>query len=451
MDKIRRWLYLPIDVKVREIEAKIFLAFRAAGRGYNVVLGQKQKFPSVMSCYSAGYYLGFGAMESFKSEYRNFIKRGHGIILVDEEGLVTHREAIYIRNRLVPDLLAQAKAFLAWGDKQAELVRRTRPEYASQVLSSGNPRFDVLRLEQRYLYTEQVQKLQKEHGDFILISSSFGSCNHYTGRDRYLQSLREKKVIQNDEDFDYYSRYFQYRFEMMQEFLKALPLLRIAFPGNRIIVRPHPSENIETWKVHTNKLENVHVLHEGSAIPWLLAAGAVVHNFCTTSLEAFALGRSPIAYRPIFDENLETPLPSLASIEAFSAEELVEKIRDSLEGKADPRRSEKEKIVGEYIANLSGPYACDVLLDHLEGAALPSSPFNALAPILHSLRKVAEKTKAMLKGEGKNSYVAHKFPGLDIKEVRDLARRMENIPGQYSNLPMRMIHENCVLIEGMRK
>src|SRR5690606_30231129 len=126
--------------------------------------------------------------------------------------------------------------------------------------------------------------------DFILINSNFGSCNHFSGGDAYLKSLHDKKIITTEQEKDYFERYFSYRRLVMDEILAVLPTLRSAFPQARIVIRPHPSENAETWKRHAGHLENVHVIHEGSAIPWLLAAGAIIHNFCTTSLEAFALG-----------------------------------------------------------------------------------------------------------------------------------------------------------------
>ena len=450
MTKTSRWLYLPIDVKVREIEAKTFLALRAALRGFNVVIGQKQKFPSIMSCYPAGHYLGFGAIESYKGEYAKLRAHGHGILLQDEEGLVTHSEKIYIRNRLRPDVLELGEAFIAWGQHQADLIARERPAHRGLALVSGNPRFDVLRPEQRHLYKDEVARLKNQHGDYILINSSFGSCNHYTGKDNYLESLRTKKVIQNEEDFAYYSRYFQYRYDMMQEFLKILPFLRATFPGNRIIIRPHPSENIATWKKHADQLEDVHVIHEGAAISWLLAAGAIIHNFCTTSLEAFALGLAPIAYRPIIDESMETPLPTIASIEARTGGKLIEKTRLVLQGQGDPQRRDKVKILSDYIANLSGPYASDVLLDRLEDLPLSPAPEDAAAPLMHMARKMAEKAKAVLSGQGKNSYVTHKFPGLEINEIRDLALRMETARGEYAHLKMKKLHDNCILIEGVR-
>ncbi|MCC7305659.1 MAG: hypothetical protein IT558_05300 [Alphaproteobacteria bacterium] len=446
MAKSSLWLYLPIDVKVREIEAKTFLALRAARRGYNVVIGQKQKFPSILSCYPAGHYLGFGAIENFKKEYKNLHRRGHGIILQDEEGLVTHSEAMYIRSRLDPETLALGEIFVAWGQAQADLFTKHRPQHTGILSIAGNSRFDVLRPEQRFLYDMEVRKLKEAHGDFILINSNFGSCNHYMGAEKYLQSLRDKKIIRNEADFDYYSRYFAYRRIVMQEILKALPALRAAFPDTRIIIRPHPSENVDTWKKHTGNLGNIHVIHEGSPVPWLLAAGAILHNFCTTSLEAFALGLSPIAYRPLIDEALETPLPSLASIEARSQDDLIAAIKFILSGQRDPARSEKTKALSEYIANLEGTYASDTILEKLETLPLQARPLDAAAPLLHTARKAAEKAKVLLTGQGKSSYVTHKFPGLGISEIRDLARRLEKAPGEYAGLRMKKIHDNCVLI-----
>ncbi len=442
-----RWLYLPIDVKVREIEAKTFLALQAARRGYHVMIGQKQRFPSVMDCYPPGHYLGFGSIENFKAEYIRLRRRGHGIMLQDEEGLVTHSEKIYVRNRLRPDVLELGEMFIAWGDVQAGLLKTHRPEHAGIAVVAGNPRFDVLRPEHRHLYDADVKKLKAQYGDYIIINSSFGSCNHYTGRENYLQSLRDKKVIQSEEDFAYYTRYFQYRLSMMQEFLKAMPTLRSAFPQTKIVIRPHPSENVDTWKNATKDLGDIYVIHEGSAIPWLLGAGAIIQNFCTTSIEAFALGLSPIAYKPIYDQELETPLPSLASIEAHSQEELIDVVRDRLAHKPDADRARKEEIVRAYVANISGPPASDTILNALDKLQLRRGMIGCVGPLLHGLRKAAEKAKVTLLRQGKSEYITHKFPGLELEEMRGIAKRMGATADELSRLKMRKLHEGCILIE----
>ena len=37
----RRWLFLPIETKVRELDGKLLLAATAAERGWGVILGHK--------------------------------------------------------------------------------------------------------------------------------------------------------------------------------------------------------------------------------------------------------------------------------------------------------------------------------------------------------------------------------------------------------------------------
>ncbi len=53
-----------------------------------------------------------------------------------------------------------------------------------------------------------------------------------------------------------------------------------------IIVRPHPSENHEKWCEVLPEHEKVIVKHEGNVLPWLMAAQVVIHNSCTTGIEA---------------------------------------------------------------------------------------------------------------------------------------------------------------------
>src|SRR3546814_6633752 len=66
-----------------------------------------------------------------------------------------------------------------------------------------------------------------------------------------------------------------HRWRSVHAFLEMLvPRADALGPGRSIVVRPHPSESHEAWLAAAGGRANVHVLHEGTIIPWLLAAEA---------------------------------------------------------------------------------------------------------------------------------------------------------------------------------
>ena len=66
MNNKKKWLYLPIEVKVRELDAKLLLSYYALREGYRVVLGEHQMVELAANTlpkgvfFSKGYTHGYG-------------------------------------------------------------------------------------------------------------------------------------------------------------------------------------------------------------------------------------------------------------------------------------------------------------------------------------------------------------------------------------------------------
>lgn len=73
-----------------------------------------------------------------------------------------------------------------------------------------------------------------------------------------------------------------------------LPTLSKQFSDYTIIVRPHPSELIDTWIDAANGLDNVKVIREGAVGPWIQGSEFIIHNGCTTAIESYLLEKPVI-------------------------------------------------------------------------------------------------------------------------------------------------------------
>ena len=69
------------------------------------------------------------------------------------------------------------------------------------------------------------------------------------------------------------------------EYIKAIKYLSENNQDYDIVLRPHPKENIETWKIMLQDIPNTHVIRDGSIEVWIKNAFAVMHNSCTSALE----------------------------------------------------------------------------------------------------------------------------------------------------------------------
>ena len=68
-------------------------------------------------------------------------------------------------------------------------------------------------------------------------------------------------------------------------FIEAIHYLAYKNENYDIVLRPHPLENLDAWKVYLNGVPNVHVIREGPINPWINKAFAVMHNSCTSAIE----------------------------------------------------------------------------------------------------------------------------------------------------------------------
>ena len=139
---------------------------------------------------------------------------------------------------------------------------------------------------------------------------------------------------------------------MMLKMMDLIVSLSKRFPDETIIVRPHPSEDVRTWKKFAEKFPNVKVLREGALNPWLLNADLVLQNNCTSAIESMFMHVPCISYRPMTDKRFDQPLPNYLSKNVFTEEEaisVVEKILSGSEVAFDFETYENRSK--KYIAN----------------------------------------------------------------------------------------------------
>ncbi len=446
-----KWLYIPVEIKVREIPAKILLAAVAARNGYKVILGRKAEISKYINSFPAGIFLGFGAQKNFTKEYSNLKKNGFAVAIMDEEGLVTFSDDIYKRLRLSDDTLNESALFLAWGKKQSNILNQA----PCPVYETGNVRFDILRPEFRHLLEKEVQSINERFGKTILINSSFGSCNHFDGKERYFTALKEKKIIQNKEDAKFYKRYFELKENVFRAYMEAIPEIAKEFPDHTIIVRPHPSEDYDAWKDAARGADNVVIVHEGSIHPWLIACDAVIHHFCTTALEAFVSDTASIGYRPFRDDKIENDLTYRGSLPAETQKELMTALHKIVDGEIEDLqkiRKQQRPALKEHIENIEGPFAFENILKAFDRHAITTSTKISMCKVhMRKGRTLLGNLYRFLKRGMRpyqKNYMDHKFSSLGKEEIESIISDIgKTVPG-LENIKIKKIDKFCFLITG---
>ena len=107
-----KWLILPIETKVRELDGKVLLAAAAAERGWGVILGHKDTSVEDSASIKGIALEKDGHIGNHRIS--QFIEAGKSVCALDEEGLVYHNSQAYYRRRLNPENYQKMDRIFMW-------------------------------------------------------------------------------------------------------------------------------------------------------------------------------------------------------------------------------------------------------------------------------------------------------------------------------------------------
>ncbi len=367
-------LLIPVENQVRELDPKLLLACVAAERGFSSVIGSRREMEFNIDAFPRSIYLSksmtirsllfFQVAQHFEIEIATW----------DEEALVHLPPETYFSRRLDPRAIKYVSHLFAWGEDNARLWRQyPHLSAAIPIHVTGNPRSDMLRPELQPFYQKQVEEFKAQYGDFILVNTNFNHVNAF-GPDLNLfepaknsgQKARFGRAARGMSRV-YAEGLRDHKQTVFKDFQQIIPRLAQAFPENAIVVRPHPTENHEVYRHIADRSQRVYVTNEGNVVPWLLAAKAVIHNGCTTGVEAYVTGTPAISYRASINETYDNGfyrLPNRMSHQCFTFEELRDMLRKILKGEigaadGDERRQRSD----HHLAGKTGQLACERMLE----------------------------------------------------------------------------------------
>jgi surface carbohydrate biosynthesis protein len=458
------FLLLPIETKVREFHAKLLLSCFAAEAGFRVIIGDQDEMQRHLTSLPRGIYLDKSVVPKKVKRFRKNRDLGNRVVAWCEEGLVFLEGRTYLRQRISGDAFHLVDAFFAWGKVQAETIKGGVPEGASRIAVTGNPRFDMLRYPYRKIFDPEAQAINDEYGPSILVNTNFSRFNHVYGPEFAVKTMKAQGKIRDESDEAFYARFVDYTREMYHHFTAMVRHLSEAFPQRNIVVRPHPSENQETWREETRLLPNVSVVHTGNVIPWIMASDVLIHNSCTTGVEACLLGEAVLAYRPIVSEVYDSRLPNAVSRNAFTLDELVSFVEDALGTKSGFSNQERDDLgtddlLEEYVSGVKGRAACQNIVSCLSVIAAQHKisdhpfPWPPKGSVLRRLKDSAVMSKRALwrtiKGQAAGSDLQRqKFPGLTLSEVQQVVGSYHEITDRFEGIMSAAVPgmKSCFLI-----
>lgn len=440
-------LIIPVENQVRELDAKLLLACVAAERGMPVVLGSRTYVNFAMPFLPRGLFLA-KSMRSISKRMLGIIRGlGHQVVAWDEESLVRYTSPEYYAWRYSRDTFRHIDQLFAWGADDAAFFRGYEHYTGVPIHVTGNPRIDQLRPELRGYFAPEVKALHARYGDFILVNTNFSFVNNFVPslnlivHDKSGQPQVSRTGMGMSLPFA--SGMAAHQQAIHDHFRELMPRLARWFPEHRIVLRPHPSENHDVWRRILADCPKVDVVHEGNVVPWLMAARVLLHNGCTTAVEASVLETPAVSYMPVQSEVYDYHLPNGLSHQAQTPEAVRELLSDILAGRRGMVAPEvRQRRFDRHLAATQDALACDRVLD-----VFAASGYLQRQPPRASARSWARAWTACnyrtlkkrinsLRPNHRNSaaYHAHRFPGITTSELNQRIARLGALLGRFGGV-----------------
>ena len=459
-------LIIPVENQVRELDPKLLLACIAVKHGFSVIIGSHREIDLRIASFPRSMYLNKSMTERNLKMFRIMRKIGHEILTWDEEALVHLPEETYYSRRLSPIAIRYNSDLFAWGEDNAELWRQYPHLPADMPIHvTGNPRSDMLRPEMRSFYEPEAAEIRKTYGRFILVNTNFNHVNAFFPPQNLFRPPATpgeepefgKAAVGMSREFAEGLR--NHKQAIFEAFKTLIPILDQRYPEHRIIIRPHPTESQQPYLDIANRSERVEVTNEGNVVPWLMATDVVIHNGCTTGVEAYMMRVPAISYRCRIDETYDMGfyrLPNLISLQCFDLDQLhgtLAKILNGELGAADG--AEREALVKHYLAAQDGPLACERIVAVLEQKVKgrPLIPRPGMGDLLAGIakanyRRVYKRIKNYIPGtHAPPVFHRHRYPGISLQELLKRTDRIQQALGDVSQIKAKQISEQIFLLQ----
>ena len=358
INKLKKRIYLLLEVQQRELDARIIFAIKAANLGYSIVFCKKAYLFSKSKYLINGIVILKSIGVKNYEHIRTLKKNGHIVCSFDEEGLLFHDSEKYCKRRLNEKCLSELKYFFAWGKNDYDAIKSYYPHFIDKVKIAGNSRIELLKKPLNKIYEIRAKKIKEKYGSFILINTKFGYSNYMSQRDNYSIVDGLNKVWNlNEDEIHFYNYILKSQIKRRDDIIEILRIFDKKYPNIKFFIRPHQSENPTFWAKIKNK--NVVIVQDGSpALDWMIAAKVSISFNCTTAIEGKFFNVNHINYIPM-DKN-DFKLPNEINKNIYNIEDLEKEIIKNFNNNFDTTFSKKIDLKN-YIENINSDYVENII------------------------------------------------------------------------------------------
>ena len=315
-------IFLPLEFYQREFLTKLYLALVASRNGFDVVIGDSNQ--SVFWKAKNSFVLLKDMYAGNRSILLNATKQKMNVSVMDEEGLILD-EIDYISSIRVDDISMYDTIF-CWGNNHKELIEKAIGEN-ERIELVGSLKFDLCELMRQKFSNNGVIDRQKKVRR-ILINTRFSYTNGLTGSvEDELKALRVSGCYLGSEGKERFDKLIDAEYKIFDEFIFFIKHL-MEDASFVVTIRPHPAERLEVYESLATHSNNITVDRNTDLREQILSHDCLVHDGCTTAIEAKAMMKPVFGLRPVISNYAYNDYANQYSVNFSSEKKLFQYIKN---------------------------------------------------------------------------------------------------------------------------
>ncbi len=455
-------IYIHLENVTRELDSKLLLGTLAASRGHDVIISDTESIEKGMrrGVLAPGIFHTKSLTPAAQkiARHKALIKNGNLITSIDEENRISHHGFDnFARKRFSEQTIKDSAAVFGWGPDDHETLKKIYPNQSSKFYKTGSPRVDLWKpiLSNYWSYPKEAPKKP-----FLLVISNMTYANY---------AMPFKNLIWRERENGHYERepsllinnflIAAEHYRITASFMDAIIHLANNNKGYEIVLRPHQNEDMQSWKIYLKGVPNVHVVREGSITSWVKNAFAIMHNGCTTALEATISDKPLLTYVP-FKQDYGNELSNDLGYLIRSKEDLEKKVNSVLnESKLNMEKFSKKDLpdlVSKKIYIDDDELASEKMIKVWENIAknrenLSKSSnwrsFELLLKLMKVNGLVNKIIKGIISGKFNSDRKNFKFPPLEYNYINMKVKTIQNTLGLSKNIKCKLLSDRTILIK----
>lgn len=448
MDKVT--LYLPIEIKWRELNSNILLSKFAAEYGFRVYVGSKLAISRLIKKKNtrAGVFIFKGGMET--KQILKIREKIEKFIILDQEISPSCLDFENVmKNRIWPGSEKYIDRYYVIGQVAYESGLKALKKLSKKIKKTGWPRKDLNRNEFKFFYKKKIKEIRDKYGNFIFFSSAFG--------------FNSKKKIDRVYEFKKNHKWKSVRkglkneivgaFSTLEEFEANIEILRKLDKEKscpQIIIRPHPAEDHNEWKKISKSFNKIKIIYEGDIDSWVYSSSALLHRGCASAITAYMNG-TPIAYPILKKDNIKKALPYQLSEHLYNFSDILNFCKKNINKKPNPLKKFSKSF--NRMVHIDKKFASENILDDILNLNIKKETNykqNFFDIILMSLNeKIKHKINFIKEIIGLKDNLmwapqSQKLPGgIGKKEIKNILKRLS----KNNKIRVSDVFKDCVIIE----